>query len=229
MTFTTRVWAGLAAVLVAAGPLAVASPAAMAAPKDTTPPTAPNNLHAVSITDQDIVLAWDRSTDTSGSVSYALFFDDNPTPFWVSGTQFDVHTNVVIGMIPGSTHTFQVRAEDSSGNASFSNQLTTSFAPGDDTPPTAPSNLHVVSNNSNGIVLAWDPSIDESDLIYFVDGAPCSPRHADSATTLLVGSLDTDPVCGISPGFTYTFSVRAQDDIGFNSPSSETISVFFNG
>ncbi|TCC49539.1 hypothetical protein E0H73_42065 [Kribbella pittospori] len=226
MTLTARVWRGFGAVLLLT---AGAAPNAMAVPTDTTPPTAPDNLHAVSITDTDIVLAWDKSADSSGSVSYALFFDDNPTPFWVSGTQFDVHTNVVIGMIPGTTHTFQVRAEDSSGNASFSNKLTTSFAPGDDTAPTAPDNLQVVSNNSNGIVLAWDPSIDQSDVIYFVDGAPCSPHHAGSATTLLVGSLATDPVCGISPGFTYTFSVRAQDDIGFNSPSSNTLSVFFNG
>jgi hypothetical protein len=31
------------------------------------------------------VLAWDASTDDSGSVNYAVFFDDNPTPFLTSG------------------------------------------------------------------------------------------------------------------------------------------------
>jgi len=221
MTFRTRLWRAITAVLVAATPLVAAVPAATAAADNSTQLSGPTNLHAVSVTDRDIVLAWNRS----GSGSYDLFFDNNPTPFLVSGTTFDVRTNVAIGMIPGSTHTFQVR---SANGGPLSNTLTVSFAPGDHTPPTAPANLHVVRNDSNGIVLAWDPSVDESSVIYFVDGAPCSPRHAGSATSLLVGALSNDPVCGISPG-TYTFSVRAQDDIGFNSPRSNTISVTFNG
>jgi hypothetical protein len=219
MTFGTRVWRAVTAVLVAATPLLAAAPTATAA--TITRLSGPTNLHAVSISDRDIVLAWNRS----GSGSYDLFFDNNPTPFLVSGTTFDVQTNVAIGMIPGSTHTFQVRAAD---GGSLSNKLTASFAPGDDTPPTEPTNLHVVRNDSNGIVLGWDPSVDQSSVIYFVDGAPCSPHHAGSATSILIGSLVTDPVCGIGPG-TYTFSVRAQDDIGFNSPSSAPISVTFTG
>lgn len=219
MSFGTRVWRVVSALLIAA-PLAAAAPAATAATNSSTA-SGPTNLHTVSITDTDIVLAW----NPSGSGSYALFFDDNPNPFWVSGTTFDVHANVAIGMVPGSTHTFQVRAAD---GGTPSNTLTASFAPGDDTPPTAPANLHVVRNDSNGIELAWDPSVDESDVIYFVDGGPCSPHHAGSATSILIGSLATDPVCGISPG-TYTFSVRAQDEIGFNSPSSSPISVTFAG
>jgi hypothetical protein len=78
-------------------------------------------------------------------------------------------------MIPGSSHTFQVRAEDPSGNHSFSTRLTVSFAAGDNTPPTAPSNLRVVSNTASGVELAWDPSADASDFDSHVAGAPCSP------------------------------------------------------
>jgi chitodextrinase len=115
---TRRAVATVAAALAA---MLTAAPA-MAEAADTTPPTAPGNLHAVSVSDTDIVLAWDASTDDSGSVTYVVFFDDNPTPFQTSGdTRFDVRLNRAIGMTPGSTHTFQVRAEDPSGNHSFSN------------------------------------------------------------------------------------------------------------
>jgi hypothetical protein len=212
------------AILLAAGPAAMAQSRA-----DTTPPTAPDNLHAVSVSDVDIVLAWDASTDNSGSVNYALFFDDNATPFLTSAdTRFDVHLNRAIGMVPGSTHTFQVRAEDPSGNHSFSNTLTVSFAAGDNTPPTAPSNLRVVSNTVSGVELAWDPSTDESDFDYHVVGTPCSPIVVPGGTTrVLVPSVATDPVCGLVPGATATFSVWARDSLDNRSAFSNSVTVTF--
>jgi chitodextrinase len=224
---TTQVVATSAAVLAV---LLAAGPAAMAATRsDTTPPTAPGNLHAVSVSDVDIVLAWDASTDDSGSVSYAVFFDDNPTPFETSAdTGFDVHSNRAIGMTPGSSHTFQVRAEDPSGNASFSSKLTVAFAAGDNAPPTAPRNLHVVSNTGAGVELAWDPSTDESDFDYHVAGAPCSPLVVSSGTThVLVPSVAADPVCGLVPGSTATFSVWARDSLNNDSAFSNSVTVTF--
>jgi chitinase len=209
--------------------LLTAAPAASAQRADTTPPTAPGNLRAVQVTDVDIVLAWNPSTDNSGSVNYAVFFDDNPTPFLTSAdTQFDVHLNRAIGMAPGSSHTFQVRAEDPSGNRSFSNPLTVSFAPGDNTPPTAPGNLRVVSNTASGVELAWDPSTDESDFDYHVFGAPCGSLMVSGDTThVLVPSAATDPVCGFGPGATATFSVLARDALDNFSAFSNSVTVTF--
>jgi chitodextrinase len=224
---TTRAVATCAAALAA---LLAATPAAIAqTDADTTPPTAPGNLRVVSASDVDIVLAWNASTDDSGSVNYAVFFDDNPTPFLTSAdTQLDVHLNRAIGMAPGSSHTFQVRAEDPSGNHSFSNTLTASFAAGDNTPPTAPSNLRVVSNTASGLELAWDPSTDESDFDYHVAGTPCSSLAVRGDTThVLVPSVASDPVCGLVPGGTATFSVRARDSLGNVSAPSNSVTVTF--
>jgi hypothetical protein len=220
----------VAACAAALAALLAATPAAMARTEaDTTPPTAPGGLHAVSVSDVDIVLAWDASTDDSGSVNYAVFFDDNPTPFLTSAaTQLDVHLNRAIGMTPGSSHTFQVRAEDPSGNHSLSNRLTVSFAAGDNTPPTAPSDLRVVSNTASGVELAWDPSTDESDFDYHVAGAPCSPLVVSGDTThVLVPSANTDPVCGLVPGSTATFSVWARDALDNDSAFSNSVTVTF--
>jgi chitodextrinase len=209
------------AVLVAAGPAAMAQTG-----PDTTPPTAPGNLHVVSATDTELVLAWDASADDSGAVNYAVFFDDNPTPFLTSAdTRLEVRLNRAIGMIPGSTHTFQVRAEDSSGNHSFSNVLTASFAPGDNTPPTAPSNLRVVSNTASGVELAWDPSTDESDFEYRVVGGPCGNVLVRGDTRVVIPSVDLDPVCGLTPGATFTFAVSAADALHNVSAFSNSVTV----
>ncbi len=156
-----------------------------------------------------------------------VFFDGNPTPFLTSAaTQFDVELNRAIGMTPGSSHTFQVRAEDPSGNQAFSNKLTVSFAAGDNIPPTAPSNLRVVSNTASGVELAWDPSTDQSDFDYRVAGAPCSPLVVSGGTThVLVPSVEADPVCGLVPGSTATFSVWARDALGNDSGFSNSVTV----
>jgi chitinase len=195
--------------------LALAAPAAKAA--------GPSNLHAVSITDTDIVLAWSPAT---GTVNYAVFFDDNPTPFLTSAeTRFDVHLNRAIGMIPGSTHTFRVRAESASGELAFSNALTVSFAPGDNTPPTAPGNLRVANRTAAGVELAWNPSSDEHDVVYSVAGAPCP--LTTSGTSVLVPSTASDPVCGIVPGSTATFTVTARDELDNVSARSNSVTVTF--
>jgi hypothetical protein len=209
--------------------LAAAGPAARAQSSDTSPPTAPGNLRDVSVSDVEIALAWDRSRDDSGAVNYAVFFDDNETPFLTSAdTRFSVRLNRAIGMIPGSRHTFRVRAEDASGNHAFSNTLTVAFAPGDNTPPTAPGNLRVVSNTVAGVELAWDPSTDESDLDYHVAGTPCgSLTVSGDSTRVVVPSTRTDPVCGVAPGGTATFSVVARDALDNVSAFSNSVTVTF--
>ncbi|MBO0880938.1 MAG: fibronectin type III domain-containing protein, partial [Mycobacterium sp.] len=192
------------------------------------------NLHVVSATDSDILLAWDPATDNRhGYVIHEVFIDDDPDQYPASydapGGQYDVQFNRPAGLIPGSTHTFRIRAMDQSGNFTDSDTITGTFAPGDNTAPTVPTNLHVVSQDDNGIVLAWDPSVDENDVQYFLDGPPCSPRSYISGTSVGVGSLTTDPVCGISKGGTYSFSVRARDSWDNDSASSTPIEVTYTG
>ena len=234
MSTKTRIWHGLGAFLVVGGLVAAAAPAAHAAPADPKPPTAPGNLHAVSVTDLDIELAWDASRDSNpqASITYDLFFDDNPTPFGpLSDTRFDVQLNQAIGMVPGSAHTFRVRAEDSSGNvSSFSNTLSVSFAPGDDTPPTTPTNLRVASMSAAGVELAWDASTDESEFDYHVIGlVGCPVLVVPSDTTqVLEPSVDSDPVCGLVPGGTYTFQVFARDAFDNDSALSNLVTVTFS-
>jgi len=60
--------AGLALVLALVGVGSVAAATA----RDRTPPTTPTNLRVTSLSHKSVTLAWDPSTDNSGSFSYSV-------------------------------------------------------------------------------------------------------------------------------------------------------------
>jgi hypothetical protein len=62
--------AGAALALVLA--LVVVGSVAAATLKDRTPPTTPTNLRVTSLSQKSVTLAWDPSTDNSGSFSYSV-------------------------------------------------------------------------------------------------------------------------------------------------------------
>jgi hypothetical protein len=234
MTFTARRWKALAAGL-AGGALGAAlfasAPAASAAPAD--PGNVPTNLHVASETFTDLNLAWNAPSSGGSGVYYELFVDNNPYPKYPLTTPaVDVELGAGYGLRPGTTHTFQVEAlGGNTGSNAFSNKLTVTLGPGDTTPPTTPTNLHVVSNDSRGIGLAWNPSTDDQSGLgqYYLDGQPCSPVDEGTATQVIVPSINSDPVCGIFPGQTYTFTVHARDNVGNFSADSNAVTVTFRG
>lgn len=208
--------------------LALAAPAATAATPSAgaaslAPPT---HLHVVSATSSDILLQWDGSTDRNAS--YQVYLDDNPVPltYGQAATRYDVGFNRVVGLIPGSTHTFFVRAYDGSRTAD-SGTVTGTFAPGDNTAPTTPADLHVVSQDPGGAKVAWDASADDSAVSYFVDGTPCGPLQVGASTQAVIPSVAADPVCGVLPGFSVTVTVRARDAWDNDSHSSNAVTVRF--
>ena len=58
------------ATLLAFALLAPAATAAPRPPRDTTPPSTPTNLRVVAATDDSLTLAWNASTDNSGSIHH---------------------------------------------------------------------------------------------------------------------------------------------------------------
>lgn len=230
MSAKTRMWHGLGtvlAVLTAGGLLLGAGPAASAASTSTV--TAPTNLHVVSETFTDLNLAWNASTSSNGSgVQYELFVDGNVYPKYPLETpSVDVEKGQEFGLTPGSTHTFQVEAFDGDGGKALSNKLTVTLGPGDSTAPTAPANLHVVSQNADGVTLGWDPSSDPDspDITYFVYN-PCG--LTTNGTEATIPSESANPVCGIQPGSTYTISIFARDPSNNQSPNSNPVTFTFN-
>jgi chitodextrinase len=205
--------AGAALALILA--LVVAGPVA-AGRGDRTPPTTPTNLRVTSLSQTSVTLAWDPSTDNSGSFSYAVYKDGQA--FTVPQTRT---TYTIDWLSPGRTYTFYVTATDKSLNQSGRSNTVTVTTPRDTTPPTAPELSGAVRGPSQ-VSLTWTPSTDDITwwtLGYriFANGAPVT-EHVNWYWERSV------VLRHLTPATSYTFTVEANDFNG-NTTMSNPVSL----
>src|SRR5882757_4317329 len=80
---------------------------------DTQPPTVPGNLRSTSITSNSVSLAWNASTDNSGSIAgYDVYQGSTKVSTTTSLTA------TITNLSPNTDYTFTVKARDPDGNAS---------------------------------------------------------------------------------------------------------------
>jgi chitodextrinase len=173
---------------------------------DRTRPTRPTNLRATQITSSSASLAWNPSTDNSGSFTYIL------QELTTAQSQAIPHTQTSYtwtGLLPARTYRFVVFARDAAGNQSLnSNTLTLNTLAGP--PPATPTNLRVVTPGLNSVSLAWDSVSSATGYHVSVNG-----------TTYATGSAQPSYVAsGLIPGTSYQFAVRAQNSSGVSSWSA---------
>ncbi|SDI12760.1 hypothetical protein SAMN05192558_101519 [Actinokineospora alba] len=130
-------------------------------PADTTPPSPAPVLSLVAVYPTRISLSWTSSKDNVGQVFYTLTKDGvamNPGAI-------NYRQTTLLDVAPATSHTFQVIATDTSGNAVHSNVLSVTTPPATDTvAPTAPANLTLNPNSSSPeIWLDWTTSTDDAD------------------------------------------------------------------
>lgn len=196
--------------------LVVVGSVAAAGRGDRTPPTTPTNLRVTSVGQQSVTLAWDASTDNSGSVSYSVYKDGQS--FTVPQGQT---TYTIDWLSPGRTYNFYVKAYDKALNASAPSNTVTVTTVRDTTPPTAPQLTGLVRGPSQ-VRLEWTRSTDDVtwwSLGYrvFVNGAPAT-AHVNwwGERSVVLRHL--------SPATTYTFAVEANDFNG-NTTMSNTVTL----
>jgi chitodextrinase len=186
------------------------APAAQAArpPRDTVAPSVPTGLRVVSVTEDSVTLAWNASTDNSGSIHHYVVSPGS----WHPGNS----TTKTIGfLVPNYTQTYRVSAADASGNESaFSAPLTVTTAP-DVTAPTAPTGLNVTGTTESSVSLAWTRSTDRWALWYEI--------LMDDRVIATASSTSTR-VRHIRPG-SHKFEVRARDVGGNISGLSNAVTV----
>jgi chitodextrinase len=150
--------------------VAVSSNGTRSAPSNavtyTTPPdtTAPSPAPVVSTTGvfaARISISWSKSTDNLSQVWYTVFHNGAP----VNESQLGFFSSTFFYLQPQSTHTFRVDARDASGNVAQGNTISvTTPAKSDNTPPSAPTNLHTTfQSNGQEAWIEWSPSTDETD------------------------------------------------------------------
>jgi chitodextrinase len=178
---------------------------------DHTPPSTPADLTASGAGTTEIDLAWSASTDDIGVAGYRIFRDGAQVGT-APGTSF-----ADTGLVPGTTHSYQVLAYDGGNNQSaLSNTATAATSP-DATPPSAPSTLTATAVGSGEIDLSWKKSTDDSGVDHYVvfrDGVQID-------TTTRTTYADTT----VAPNTAYTYVVEAVDVAGNVSPDSNPASA----
>jgi len=120
-------------------------------PGDTTPPSVPSSPRSTGTTSTSISLAWNASTDNSGTVKDYRVYEGSAVVATVTGT-----TATISGLAASTTHTYTVTARDAANNESArsaSVTATTQTGGGGGTPVAANGQLHVCGTklcNKNG-------------------------------------------------------------------------------
>jgi chitodextrinase len=186
---------------------------AQAARRDRQRPTTPTNLRVTGMTAYSVSLAWDPSSDNSGSFSYTVCCSNVHSETFPGPASTHVYR---AGLQAGYTFTLRIVAHDAAGNySSYSNDVTFTL-PRDTTPPTQPT-VAVTDVGPTHVSLAWSATDDGPRVWYTVrmNGSP-----------VLSGSESTSGAFGpLQPETTYTFTVQARDAVNQLSPVSETITV----
>ena len=209
---------GAAVALVLA--LAVAGPVAAGKKPppttgDKTPPTTPTDLHATSVGQTSVTLAWGASTDNSGSFSYSVNKDGQGFTVPQGQTTFTIDW-----LSAGRTYTFYVTAVDRSLNTSGkSNILTVTTLPDNAAPP-APTLSGLVRGPSQ-VRLTWNRVEDDTSTFVTYRIFANDAR----VTQHLNWYGETDVVLRhLAPSTTYTFTVMALDQDS-NASTSNAITL----
>jgi chitodextrinase len=184
------------------------------AARDRTPPTKPSNLRVTALTAYSVALAWNPSTDNSGSFSYRIKASYGQE-WTVSQNQTSFNWN--FGLIPANTYAFYVYAVDGSGNKSNRSNTVTVTLPADTTPPTPPV-LSLVNVNPTEVSLQWTASTDNGPYLFY-------QVYVNDVANVDAGTDRFAVVQGLAPETTYTLTVKARDLYGNNvsSPSNAIV------
>ena len=183
------------------------------AARDRTPPTTPTNLHVTSMTAYSVSLAWNPSTDNSGTVTYTICCANTSSETFPGPASSHTYR---AGLEAGRSFTLRIVAVDAAGNYSkYSNSVTFTL-PRDTTPPTKPG-VSLTDVGSTFVSLAWS-STDDGPNVWF--------NVYMNGSVVLQGTQNTSGTFGpLTAETTYTFTVQAGDFGGNLSPMSDPITV----
>ena len=194
---------------------------------DTAPPTTPV-LQATVLGPSQVQLTWTKSTDNVANNCCNFSFTMNGSPLtqhinWASAPAADKLSVIIRHIQPGTTNSFSVKVGDYGGNVTTSNTVNATTPPSNDvTPPTAPTNVHVVDFIGCELNVGWTQASDETDsqdrIEYeiYVNGV-LSPLPVSAG-------VDVDFVYGVLGD--NVFTVKAVDRSGNSSPASSPFKLF---
>jgi fibronectin type 3 domain-containing protein len=193
---------------------------------DTTPPSAPGTLTATAASSAEIDLSWGAATDNAGIANYQIWRCQGPgcSNFSQVGTTSNGTTTTYQdkGLSASTSYSYEVRAVDTSNNPGpYSNTSTDTTQSTDNVPPSAPGTLTATAASSSEIDLSWGAATDNVGIGgYRIDrcaGVGCTDF---SHLVQLNGTGTTYQDTAVSPATSYSYQVRAVDQVGNLGPYS---------
>ena len=201
----------------AAGNVSVASnqvTVLLGSTQDTTPPTAPTSLKAVTVADTSVRLGWSASSDDVGVVVYQVYSGTTVVGTVPAGTSATVSS-----LTPGATYSFTVTARDAAGNVSPPSAALSVTTIGGTTCASAPPapTVTVKANTSSAMTVSWNAVTPPSNcsVTYNVYRSTTS-GFAPSIANQIASGLTTTWIANaaLTPKTTYYFVVQAVDTAG---------------
>lgn len=190
---------------------------------DTNPPSAVTSLTATAVSESQIDLVWNPSTDDSAVAKYGVYKDG----VWVADV---THTGAgsygynVTGLTAGTSYTFEVKAVDTWNNTSTGNSQVVRATP-DTTAPAAITSLTATPASHTQIDLQWNPGTDNVGVTSY----EIYKNGAYLATVTHTGAPGyTYNVIGLNASTTYNFEVKAKDAAGNISTGNNIASATTN-
>ncbi|WP_135548182.1 fibronectin type III domain-containing protein [Paenibacillus cymbidii] len=177
---------------------------------DTTAPTAPHGLTAVSTASYSATLNWTASTDNIGVSHYEVYRNCTPIGTATGTTYTDT------GLTASSRYFYSVVAYDYAGNESGGGGRCAVTLSPDATPPSTPGSL-TGSVTGHSVALNWSASTDNRGIA----GYRVYRDGAEIAT--VTGTVYTDANILSATGYSYT--VKAVDTSGNLSAASAPFAV----
>ncbi len=186
-------------------------------PGDTTAPTVPNNLHATSISSDQIALAWSAATDNVAVTGYRIYKNGSATPISTTSSLNFTDTQLA----PETSYLYSISAIDAAGNESAMSAalVVNTVAEPDTTAPSTPANLHATDITSTQALLAWSAATDN----IAVTGYRIYKNGSTTAvsTTSSLSFTDTQ----LAPETSYLYTVSAIDAAGNESAMSAALTI----
>jgi chitodextrinase len=181
---------------------------------DTTSPSDPTNLSAITLSSSQINLSWNTSIDNVGVTGYKIYRD---------GIQINTTSNTTYqdtGLSSSTTYTYTVSAFDAAGNNSVQSNPASEITlanPSDIETPSIPLNITATTISSTRIDLTWNASTDNVGVTGY--------RIYRDGTQINTTSNTTYQDTGLSSFTTYTYTVSAFDAAGNESGQSDLKNV----
>ena len=184
-------------------------------------PSPASNVVATGISRTEMKIDWvENPAPQYNETNYEVYQSSTAGgPYTLVGiTAQDVTTFTVTGLTEGSRHYYIVRAVNTTGASPLSTEVAGTTVP-DNSAPTAPAGLRIISSTDNSVELDWNPSSDNVGVeLYdiYINNVKSYSTTSNAFTCFNLTVADSG----------YMFVVRARDAAGNESlPSNQVFGI----